>query len=422
MRTELFLSGRYLKPRRNAVSLITALSVLGVTLGVAVLIVVLAVMTGFTDLMKAKLVETQAHFQVRPEYGNVIYSPAVAIEAIKKIGGRAAAVIQSPVIVQRDKSLDPRVVMFGTTVNDLKSNRIFLSDTLKSGKLSLDKGEVIISMDMARRWGVGIGGKILLHTQHRLTQMVDFNADGGVTLNKNASAYLPSEFIVTGIYSIGKYDFDRAILFVGIDDAAELLSLPWGSATSVFGWGPDAFNQTKLVETLRKSLRHMRVVTWEEENQQLLGVLAVEKNMMFFLLIFIVLVAAFSIMNTLITSVYQKTREIGILKALGASDQCVTFIFILQGFLIGVVGSFVGTLAGVLVIFYRNDILEFASKTFRIELFPKQFYFFDGLPAHIVATDVIFIVSSSVILCTLGALLPALRAARLDPAKALRYE
>ncbi|MBS1371238.1 MAG: FtsX-like permease family protein [Lentisphaeria bacterium] len=127
-------------------------------------------------------------------------------------------------------------------------------------------------------------------------------------------------------------------------------------------------------------------------------------------------------MNTLITSVYQKTREIGILKALGANDRCVTFIFILQGFLIGVIGSVTGTLAGVLVIFYRNDIMKFASKTFHVELFPKQFYYFDGLPAHIVATDVLIIVGASVVLCTLGALLPALRAALLDPAKALRYE
>ncbi|WP_294502878.1 ABC transporter permease [uncultured Victivallis sp.] len=422
MRTELFLAGRYLKPRRNAVSLITLLSILGVTLGVAVLIVVLAVMTGFTDLMKEKLVETQAHFQVRPGYGGVIYNPEEAIRAVEQAGGRAAAVIQSPVIVQRGRGLDPRVVLFGTSAEDLKKNGIFLPDTLKKGKLSLDKGEIIISTDQAARWGVGIGDKILLHTQQRLTQMVDFNPDGGVTLNKNASAYLPAEFVVTGIYSVGKYDFDRMILFAGIDDAADLLSLPWGSATAVFGWGPDAFDQKKLVETIRESLPFLRVVTWEEENQQLLGVLAVEKNMMFFLLIFIVLVAAFSIMNTLITSVYQKTHEIGILKALGASDRCVTFIFILQGFLIGVVGSVTGTLTGVLVIFYRNDIMAFASKTFHIELFPKQFYYFDGLPAHIVATDVLIIVGASVVLCTLGALLPALRAARLDPARALRYE
>ena len=144
--------------------------------------------------------------------------------------------------------------------------------------------------------------------------------------------------------------------------------------------------------------------------------------MMYFLLIFIVLVAAFSIANTLITSVYQKTREIGVLKALGASDRTVMMIFVLQGTFIGVIGSICGTALGFLVITFRNQILDFTSKCFGVDLFPKEFYFFNGLPAHIVGTDVLFIVLPSILLCTLGALLPALRAAFLDPAKALRYE
>jgi len=422
MPTELFLAGRYLKPRRSAVSLITVLSILGVTLGVAVLIVVLAVMTGFTDLMKEKLIETQAHFQVRPDYGGVLYNPESAVEVVKKAGGEASPVIESPVIVQIGRFLDPRVVMFGTSPAELKKNKIFDGDTLKEGKLSLEHGEIVISRDMADRWRVNVGDKILLHTQQRLTRLVDFKPGGGVELNKQASAYLPAEFTVSGIYSMGKYDFDRTFLFTGIDDAAELLGLPWGSATSLYCWGPDPFNQQKLVGDVRAALKHLRIITWEENNRQLLGVLAVEKNMMFFLLIFIVLVAAFSIMNTLITSVYQKTREIGILKALGASDGRVTRIFVLQGFLIGAVGSLTGTLMGVLVVFYRNNIMKFTADTLHIELFPKEFYYFDGLPAHIVATDVLIIVGASVALCTLGALLPAFCAARLDPAKALRYE
>lgn len=422
MPTELFLAGRYLKPRRSAVSLITVLSILGVTLGVAVLIVVLAVMTGFTDLMKEKLIETQAHFQVRPDYGGVLYNPDMAVAAVKKAGGEAAPVIEAPVLVQIDRFLDPRVVMFGTSPEELLKHKIFSADTLKEGKLSLGRGEVVISRDMAQRWRVKVGDKILLHTQQRLTKLVDFKSGGGVELNKQASAYLPAEFTVSGVYSMGKYDFDRTFLFTGIDDAAELLGLPWGSATALYCWGPDPFDQQKLVEDVRTALKHLRVITWEESNRQLLGVLAVEKNMMFFLLIFIVLVAAFSIMNTLITSVYQKTREIGILKALGASDGCVTRIFVLQGFLIGVVGGITGTLTGMLVIFYRNGIMNFTSETLHVELFPKQFYYFDGLPAHIVATDVLIIVGASVALCTLGALLPAFCASRLDPAKALRYE
>ena len=164
------------------------------------------------------------------------------------------------------------------------------------------------------------------------------------------------------------------------------------------------------------------MVGWEEANRSFLEVLNVEKLMMFFLLIFIVLVAAFSITNTLITSVYQKTREIGVLKAIGCSDASVMRIFVLQGFLVGLIGSISGTVLGFLVIRFRQNILNFASMVSGQELFPKKFYFFDQLPAQIILSDVAIIVISSIVLCTIGALLPAWRAAKLQPSEALRYE
>ncbi len=423
MLTELFLAGRYLKPKRNAVSLITLSSIIGVMLGVAVLIVVLAVMSGFTELMKQKLIETQSHFQVRSVFGNyVIENPAPVVAAIKRHGGQAAPVLQSPILLQIKRNLDPRMMVFGINPDDF-TNVLPIGKMLLSGKLSLEKNEIVISDDLSKRWNLKVGDKILLHSPQKLTSLVDFKPGGGVELNKKSSAYLPGEFKITGIYSTGKYDFDRSVVFIGLEDAAELLDLPWGSASSVFGWGDDPFHQKPLIDSLKKDLPNYRVSTWEEENSQLLGVLNVEKRMMFFLLIFIVLVAAFSITNTLITSVYQKTREIGILKSLGASDMAVSSIFVLQGFLVGVIGSVAGTGLGVLIIHFRNDIMHAVSKITGQPLFPKEFYYFNELPAKIIPfPDVTLIVVSAIVLCTLGALLPALRAARLDPARALRYE
>ena len=211
-------------------------------------------------------------------------------------------------------------------------------------------------------------------------------------------------------------------MFVDFGEAADLFGLRYTGATCVFGWGRDPFDQGKLIVRLRGAMPHYEVVTWEELNNRLLDVLNVEKRMMFFLLIFIVLVAAFSITNTLITSVYQKTREIGLLKALGASDRSVTMIFLGQGLLIGFIGSLSGIALGALVIYFRNHILRFVSRCTGMDLFPKEFYYFNELPAHIVWSDVAFIVLSSIVLCTLGAVIPAWRAARLDPARALRYE
>ena len=421
MFTELFLAGKYLKPRRSAVSFITLISIIGVMLGVAVLMVVLAVMTGFTDLMKSKLIETQAHFQVRnPRY--VISAPGPVVEAVRKAGGEAAPVIQNPALVQLDRRrLDTQTMVFAAPPEEL-ARKLDLPGKLKAGRFELENRRILISSVMAGLWGLRVGDKLLLHSSKRLASLVRFKPEGGVELNPESSAYLPTEYTVAGIYSLGKYDFDRSVLFMGLDDAAELFDLPWGAATSVFCWGPDPFDQNRLVSRVREALPYLAVSTWEDNNRQILDVLAVEKRMMFFLLIFIVLVAAFSIANTLITSIYQKTREIGLLKALGATDGAVTRVFVLQGFLIGVIGSLLGTGLGYLIIRVRNHILELASSGFNMQLFPKEFYFFNSLPAHIVPGDVGFIIGSSILLCTFGALLPALRAARLDPAQALRYE
>ncbi len=436
MLTEFFIAGRYLKVRHSAVSWITVTSIVGVTLGVAVLLIVLAVMTGFTDLMKEKLVETQAHFQVRSAFGVIPDRDAAvkAMESVRPGEVLAAPVISSPVLVRYDeRRIDPYVMVlafdFRKDLPRLKQSGRFDFENMLLGKAEYlpqlpGRRGVIISSDMAKRWRVRIGDKIFLHSTGKLTQLIKIDEKSGkISVDASSSAYYPTQFVITGIYSAQKYDFDRMFLFVDIDDAADLFDLGYENATAIFGWGKDAFHQTALLEKMRETLPSgLEVRGWEEANQQLLSVLAVEKRMMFFLLIFIVLVAAFSIANTLITSVYQKTREIGVLKALGASDATVRRIFLLQGFLIGLIGSFCGVALGSTVIYFRNDILQLVSRLTGSELFPKEFYYFNELPAKILFSDVSFIVVASIVLCTVGALIPAMRAAHLDPAKALRYE
>ena len=431
MSFELFLAGKYLKPRRNAVSLITLTSILGVTLGVTVLMVVMAVMSGFTGEMKQKLIETQSHFQIRRINSAMNNSDTRFIrQLLEKHQATGTPVIQSPVLVQFGKNtqrLDTQTMLFAASAAELQKH-LNLDKYIKAGTLKLgssfedDAHYAVISTYMAERWNLGVGDTFLVHSSKHLTDLVKFNAAGGIELNEKSSAYLPSEFKVAGIYSLGKSDFDQLVFFTGPDDAAELFDLPWGCASSIYGWGKDPFDQEKLLNDLSEALPGFAVVGWEEANRSFLEVLAVEKLMMFFLLIFIVLVAAFSITNTLITSIYQKTREIGLLKAIGCTDHSVMRIFILQGLLVGVIGSISGTILGYLVIYFRQNILNIASAISGQELFPKKFYFFDQLPAQIIPSDVAIIVICSIPLCTIGALLPALRAARLQPSEALRYE
>lgn len=431
MTHELFLALRYLKPRRSAVSFITSVCIVGVSLGVWLLIVVMAVMTGFTNEMKAKLIETQAHFQVRRLHSAMDAADcAHVMQQISACQADAAPVLQGPVIVQfgpGNRRLDTQVVIFGAPEAALKE-RLNLAQHLKSGELKFGKQWparehfVVISTDMAERWNLQIGDKFLAHSATHLTKLVKFNASGKVELNRDSQAYLPTEFTVAGTYSLGKSDFDRLVMFASPDDTADLFDLPWGAATGIYGWGSDPFNQSVLLEKISEKLPGFHVAGWEEANRSFLEVLAMEKAMMFILLICIVVVAAFCIVITIIMSVYQKTREIGLLKALGCSDSSVMRIFVLQGFLLGAAGSAAGTVAGVLTVRFRQNILDLAGRITGQDVFPKQFYFFDSLPAQIVPQDVIFIILCSVVLCTAGALLPAFRAAKLQPAEALRYE
>jgi lipoprotein-releasing system permease protein len=239
---------------------------------------------------------------------------------------------------------------------------------------------------------------------------------------ENEEAILPEEFQVRGIFDVGHYEYNANVIITSLSDAQELYQVE-DSVHGLFVMLNDALQ----VDRTRSELRHLlgpeyEITTWTEENSQFLDALAVEKNMMFYLLFFIMIVAAFGIMNSLITFVVQKTREIGVLKALGATRGQVIWIFLSQSLVVGVIGVLLGLGLGMLALEYRNEFLRFMRSATGMELFPSSIYIFTELPALIVPGDIMTICGSALLICLLAGLIPAWTAGRLKPVEALRHE
>ncbi len=422
---DILLALRYLKPKRTFVSVITLLSIVGPVLGVAVLVVVTAVMSGFDRDIRDRILGIQAHLQVFPlRDGNretpFIRDPGAVIKAAAEAGFRAAPLIEGPILIQhRDriipkfvKGIDPRLE---PGVSDV-------AQKIKEGTFAIEGKQAVIGLRIARELGVRLGDKLLIHSPARLTKNIVWGEDGQVTVKKTDEAYLPEEVTVAGIFEIGVFQLDSEIVYVTQDEAADIFALPWGSATSVHARAPDPLRMDDAVSRLRLKLPDVSFTTWQEANSQLFGVLSSEKSLMLFVLFFIVLVSAFGIAGTLITTVVQKTKEIGILKAVGVPWTAVFRIFLYQGAVIGLVGTTIGTAAGLLIVHYRDNVSDLLGKILGRPVFPPELYYLSRIPAHLLWSDVAIIVGGSFLLCLAAAVIPALFAAALSPADALREE
>ncbi len=412
IKPDIFLALKYLMPKRNAVSVITCISILGVSLGVSVLIVVLAVMTGFTDVLQNQLLETTPHFQIQKHDG-YIKQPHEIVEKLKKEGYKTSPVVVSPTLIQVNSSFKPKIII---GIDPFVESPINIKKNIIRGEYSLDSGDLLISNYISRELNLGLGEKVILHSPTKLSKMINVNDDGNLDVAKENRIYLPEEYIIKGIFSTTN-KFDAKHIVMGIDDADEVIGIPFGGANNIYGWVEDPFEMKETMEYLNAEFPSLKPLSWQTIHKQFLGVLATEKNMMFFLLVFIVLVAAFTITNTLITVVIQKTREIGLLKSLGASSMRVMRVFLFQGIFVGIIGTICGIGLGIIFVQFRNNILDFISKISGQRIIP-----IDNLPASILVQDVLIVSVITISLCLIGGLIPAWRAAHLDPAKALRYE
>jgi lipoprotein-releasing system permease protein len=419
---DVLLALRYLRPKRTFISVITLLSIIGPALGVAILIIVTSVMSGFDEDIRNGILSVQAHVYVNPVAGQpVIADPGAVIKTLAAAGVRAAPIMDGPVLIQVRNGSSVRMAKgirpeLEKEVTNISSNGRF------SGRFDIREGEALIGVAMAQELGLRLGDEVLIHAPQRLTGNITWQEDGNLRVKEPDEVYVPESVRIAGIFAMGVYDFDSGLILLHLDQAAELFGHDWGSATSIHGRVPDPFRMDVLLATLRDELPQYTVRSWQEANQLLFGALRVEKTLMVFLLTFIVVVAAFGIAGTLITVAVQKTREIGVLKAMGMGRGLVARIFLLVGAIIGCIGTLFGVGLGLLVIRYRNVIADVLSRSMGVDVFPPELYHLTQIPGKPMALDVTLITLMSLLICILASLIPALYASALSPARALQEE
>ncbi len=402
----LFLALKYLKPKRTFVSVITVISILGVMLGVAVLIIVLSVMSGFDHMWRDKILSFNAHITVSGFRALTDEDALIdRIESVPGVSG-AAPYVEGLVFLQHREQIFTPLLRGIHPDYEHRVSRVPEHITL--GSFDIEYDELVMGRDLAAQMGVRIGDQILVYSPQSFVSPDEIR--------------LPEELTLVGIYELGMWDFDMGYTLTSIGMARELYGMEYG-VHGIQVMTDDPYRAHLVAELLKAELGpDFTVRTWMELNRQLFAALRVEKNMMFFLLIFITIVAAFGITNTLITLTVQKTKEIGLLKSLGFSSGSIMRVFFWQGWIEGVLGTALGTAMGLVVLRYRNDLMFWLSERFGWELFPKELYHLSEIPASTSTFDLALIAVSVLVICTLAGIVPAYRAATLDPARALRNE
>ncbi|HEY3854346.1 MAG TPA: ABC transporter permease [Verrucomicrobiae bacterium] len=419
---EAFLALRYLRPRRTFVSVITVISVIGVLLGVAVLIIVIAVMSGFDQEWRTRILGFNSHLKVYSAYRD---HPLTNYESIAKtIRANPNVVGVSPIIggkvlfktEPQTGTPHPDVAfLYGVDPDTIGSVNV-LPKSIVMGKFDLSDKGLVVGQDMASTLGLSVGDRLAVYKESNIEKMA---ATFGKT---NQEVFLAEDYTIRGIFDVGYPEYNSSILVASLEDARELQSMPDDAVQGLQIKLRDPFLAEKVSEELTHTVKDdVSIYTWRQENPAIFDALAVEKNTMFFVLFFIVIVAAFGIVNCQITFVVQKTREIGILKSIGATQQQILWLFLSQSIVVGALGVGLGFGMAMLALTYRNEFLGFLRRTTGMELVPASVYQVYDLPVSIQWGDIAMICGAAFITCVLAGLFPAWKASRMQPVEALRY-
>ena len=422
MAFEFFVSLRHLKAKREQkfISLNTWISIGGVALGVMALIVVIAVMSGFGKDLRDKILGTNSHIVITNINQSGMDNFEFVLKKVMEVKGVEAAgpfILNQVMLTFGDNSsgvvirgVDPNR---GAMVSDLEKNMV-------RGEIAVLRKNKNVSSGPYRE-------KIILGKE--LAHKLGVQMDDTVSMVAPASHLTPMGLIpkiklykVVGLFESGMFEYDSSLAFVSIQSAQKFFSMN-EKVSGIEIRVDDIDHADKIAESLQESLGFPYYARdWMRMNKNLFSALRLEKIVMFIILILIILVAAFNIVSTLFMVVMEKTKEIAILKSMGASRASIMKIFSFQGLIIGVTGTLIGCIGGLAIVPNLNDIVGFIENLFGITAFPSDVYYLDKLPSEIQYLDSFLIVVFSIAICFLASLYPAWRASRMDAVDGLRYE
>ena len=406
---ETLITRRNLRPKKKEgfLKVISAFSFLGITLGVAILIIVMSVMNGFRSELTQRILGFNSHINIKPYDNNIddeftsLLQTKYEKEAIviKSYNGEAVVLTNNTAKGILIRGLDSK------EINKLE----FLKKNIIDGKLSnFNNGKIIIGKQLAIELGVVVGNRINIMSS---------------SLISTPAGSIPkqSSYEIIAVFSSGLYEFDKSVTFFTLTDSLSFFERNIDEINlEIFLNNPMKANLYK--EQIQKTNPNLYVYSWSDFNKSFFSALKVERNVMFLILTLIIIVAAFNIISGLTILIKNKTKEIAILRSLGLSQKSIVKSFFFTGFLIGFFATIIGVVIGVIFSMYIEEIRQFLSLIFNLEIFPKDIYFLNEMPSELTFKSILSISIFSILVTTVASLFPAMAVTKIEPIKALKYE